>query len=211
MDDLTIEMPDFGNIGDFEMPEFTDEELSPRYFLRKQKRVPRRFVVYENAEKLAREIDITGGAVVDAIISGNFVFGDFIEGFILHNKAKCKRVVISTLSMNGDNIDSLAALMEHGWIDAIDIVISSYFYSTERHRGGACSIHVRKARQRRPLPACRMRTTHKSHAFGNLRREENRNKRKRKLAFVSVYGTVHDARVRRAVRFLRRNFRRDNR
>ena len=69
---------------------------------------------YSNAEKLAKAIRLDKGARYDCIVSGNFIWGDFIEAFFTVNEAQSRSVTISTLSMDQNNVDSLKNLMVGG-------------------------------------------------------------------------------------------------
>ena len=89
--------------------------------------------IYNRAVTLARDLRLWNGDRFDALINGEFIFGDFIEAFLTTWNAKATRMTISTLSMNQNNIDSLRNLMEHGYIDRLDLIISAFFYSHEIH------------------------------------------------------------------------------
>ena len=131
---------DIGDIGNFDLPDvdtslfdvLSDDEgeetrcIKPKVYTRKPD-----FVMYDNAVKLARDIEMTEGSRYDVIVNGSFIFGDFLEAFIVRNNAKCKKLTISTLSMNQNNIDSLHNLITHGYIDELNLIISAYFYNME--------------------------------------------------------------------------------
>lgn len=69
------------------------------------------FLKYKNAEKLAKDIKIDKKSRYFVIIDGSFYFGDFIEALIVENDWNCLNMTISTLSMNQNNVDSLANLI----------------------------------------------------------------------------------------------------
>lgn len=129
-----------GDIGNFDLPDvdtslfdvLSDGEgeetryIKPKVYTHKPD-----FVMYDNAVKLARDIEITEGNRYDVIVNGSFIFGDFLEAFIVRNNAKCKKLTISTLSMNQNNIDSLHNLITHGYIDELNLIVSAYFYNME--------------------------------------------------------------------------------
>lgn len=131
---------DIGDIGNFDLPDvdtslfdvLNDDEgeetryVKPKVYTRKPD-----FVMYDNAVKLARDIEMTEGSRYDVIVNGSFIFGDFLEAFIVRNNAKCRKLTISTLSMNQNNIDSLHNLITHGYIDELNLIISAYFYNME--------------------------------------------------------------------------------
>ena len=64
-------------------------------------------------------------------VSGNFIFGDFIEAYIVGNNAKCRKMTISTLSLSQNNVDSLFNLLANGYIDELNLVVSVYFWGNE--------------------------------------------------------------------------------
>lgn len=130
---------DFGNISipeiDLDLFDFENEIADTENRYMKPKLIPMRSeqVLYENAQKLAKELKITNGCRYDCLVSGSFIFGDFIEAFMVHNSCRAKKMTITTLSLSQENIDSLATLLLKGYIDKLDMVISDYFYSHERH------------------------------------------------------------------------------
>jgi hypothetical protein len=134
-----IEVPDFGNFDlpdiQLDMFDFMPDEVADtenRYI--KPKLIPMRSeqVMYEYAVQLAKEILPEAGMRYDCLISGSFIFGDFIEAFLTLHNIKATKMTITTLSLSQENIDSLNNLLEHGFIDQLDILVSDYFYSHER-------------------------------------------------------------------------------
>ncbi len=138
-DQIDIELPDVGGI---EIPDvdldafmFDPEEradtenryVKPRLVPMKQDQV-----VYDNAVELARECKVDHGERLDAIISGSFIFGDFIEALLTTHNIRAERMVITTLSLSQENVDSLYNLMTHGYIGELDMVVSTYFYNNYR-------------------------------------------------------------------------------
>lgn len=71
-------------------------------------------VCYDNARDLARDVRLDFGERTDVFVSGNFIFGDFLEAYLVEHHVKCRKLLISTLSLNQNNTDSLAALLRHG-------------------------------------------------------------------------------------------------
>lgn len=131
---------DIGDIGNIDLPEVDaslfdvlsdGEGEETRYVKPKVYTHPSEFVMYDNALKLARDIEMTEGSRYDVVVNGSFIFGDFLEAFIVRNNAKCRKLTISTLSMNQNNIDSLHNLITHGYIDELNLIISAYFYNME--------------------------------------------------------------------------------
>lgn len=100
----------------------------------KQKDIPYKKLKYANAKKLAKDIDFNSLDKIFCIVDGSFIFGDFIEAFLVENKINCIEMQISTLSYSQDNIDSLENLIKSGYIQKLDIIVSDYFFSHERHK-----------------------------------------------------------------------------
>jgi hypothetical protein len=90
------------------------------------------YLKYRNAEKLAKDIKIDKKSRYFVVIDGSFFFGDFIEALIVENNWNCKKVIISTLSMNQNNVDSLANLINGDFVQSLDLIVSDFFFSHER-------------------------------------------------------------------------------
>jgi len=91
-------------------------------------------IKYENAEKLAGKIDISAGTRSFVIVSGNFIFGDFLEALIFGRKLDVKNIYVSTLSMSENNIDSLKNIkIISPNLNQMNIILSDYFYSHEKY------------------------------------------------------------------------------
>ena len=111
-----------------------DSEHECRYIRPKLTPVPRRSVKYEKAAALARDLGLLQkGERVDAIISGKFIMGDFIEAYMVEHDIHTERLLISTLSYNENNVDSLLNLLDGGYVDKLDLVVSPYFFAHERN------------------------------------------------------------------------------
>lgn len=98
----------------------------------KIKPIKERFIKYENAVNLANKIDIGVNERVFCLVDGSFIFGDFIEAFVVEKNLHIENMTISTLSMSEANIDSLRNLIVGGFVESLSIIISSYFFSHER-------------------------------------------------------------------------------
>lgn len=94
--------------------------------------LPDGMIKYSNAKKLANKINLDKNDRYNCIVAGNFIFGDFIEAFIVENNIKCLNVTISTLSLDQNNVDSLHNLIEGEFIEELNLVVSDYFYAHER-------------------------------------------------------------------------------
>lgn len=95
--------------------------------------IPAERLRYDNAKQLALDMVLTPGFRHYAYVNGSFYFGDFIEALFVERELHTKRLTLSTLSMNENNVDSLAALLNEGYVDSLDLVVSDFFFSHERH------------------------------------------------------------------------------
>lgn len=86
---------------------------------------------YKNAQDLARDIDLYDGFRHFCILSGNFIFGDFIEAMSASGKWTIDRITIHTLTMSQDTIDSLANVIEMDRPSELRIIMSDYWYANE--------------------------------------------------------------------------------
>jgi hypothetical protein len=97
-----------------------------------QKPVQEKNLIFEYAKDLSKKIPYEKNARVFAVVSGNFYAGDLIEAFVYDNCLQVKEMTISTLSMNQNNVDSLANLLDLGYIEKLNLIVSSFFYSHEK-------------------------------------------------------------------------------
>lgn len=110
-------------------------DLGNRYIKAKKiKEIPYKKLKYELAVDLVKAIDFKSLDRVFCIVSGRFIFSDFIEAFIVENNINCEEMIISTLSYSQDNIDSLKNLIEGDFVQKLDLIVSDYFYSHERNK-----------------------------------------------------------------------------
>lgn len=110
------------------------KKQNSRYFApKKSKDINEKFLKYKNAELLANDINFNENNRYFVIIDGSFFFGDFIEAFIVKHNIHVKKMTISTLSMNKNNVDSLANLINGNYVDELNLVLSDYFYGHEKH------------------------------------------------------------------------------
>ena len=115
---------------------FHKESNRCRYFFPENiTEISERFIRYENAEKCVDEIStslLSKKERITTIVNGSFIFGDFIEAFVIKNKLKIKKMTLSTLSYSENNVDSLKNLMLYGYVDNLNLIVSDYFFGHER-------------------------------------------------------------------------------
>lgn len=122
---------DLGGFSDIEINIDFDINTNDRYCKPAMSRSKN--VKYKNASELSKAIEIKQNERYFCIIDGSFIFGDFIEAFIYDRAIIVKEMTISTLSMSQENIDSFYNLMKNGYIEKLNIIVSDFFYSHERH------------------------------------------------------------------------------
>ncbi len=126
---MDLDTADFSGVNLDTTLEFESRYLKPPLSVERNES----YYKYEYAAKLAKEINIMKGSRLFFIINGSFIFGDFIEALIVEKNYHVKKMTISTLSMSQNNIDSLANLLNGGFVDELNLIISDYFFSHERN------------------------------------------------------------------------------
>ena len=147
---------DLGNFSDIEINIDFNTDESERYCKPAMSRSKN--VKFKNAQKLSKEIQIKKNERYFCIIDGSFIFGDFIEAFLIDRNIKTKEVTISTLSMSQENIDSFYNLMKNGYIEKLNIIVSDFFYSHERHNLVKYMYELLDFEDRFQLSVCRTHT-----------------------------------------------------
>lgn len=89
-------------------------------------------VAYENAATLARDIKIKKSETVYINLTGKFIFGDFIGAFIQENNLKVKELTVVSLAGNIEIYGLLIALIERGWVDKLNMVLSEYTIAMDK-------------------------------------------------------------------------------
>lgn len=112
---------------------FEDFEFNARYIKPKKCFFRTTAIKHENAKKLAAELTPTPNFRYDVVVSGSFIFGDFIFAFLTKNHIQAKKCYISTLGMNEANVEALAALLRKNYILELELFVSVYFFSLKRH------------------------------------------------------------------------------
>lgn len=112
----------------------TEDDFKTRYIKPpKCKEIPERRMKYSLAIDLAKNMLPEKGCRYFAITDGKFIAGDFIEAFVTEHNIHVKSMTISTLSLSENNVDSLANLFEGGFVDELNLIVSGFFFSHERH------------------------------------------------------------------------------
>lgn len=96
--------------------------------------IPIEMLKYSDAAKLAQAVELRPNMCFYCIVAGTFIFGDFIEAFLTERRIVAEEMTISTLSLNQNNVDSLAGLITAGYVKKLNLIVSGYFYSHEQNR-----------------------------------------------------------------------------
>ena len=97
------------------------------------KEIPEHRMKYELAEDLANDLLFQKNMRAFVLINGTFIAGDFIEAVIVKNNFHVKSLTLSTLSLSQNNVDSFRNLLEGNYVDELNVIVSDYFFSHERH------------------------------------------------------------------------------
>lgn len=131
---------DFG-LGDIEFDselfEYVDEEepTEQEMYVRPKVMKPQ-VVCYEYALDFAEQLRLDNETETFAFVSGNFVFGDFVEALVDLGMLSVRRMSLMTLSLNDENIDSIRNIIEWQNVERLDLVVSDYWFAHERKVGG---------------------------------------------------------------------------
>ena len=93
-------------------------------------------VKYKYAAQMAKGLKIKKNTNAYAFVNGSFIFGDLIEALFVENNWHTEKLIIATLSMSHENVDSLYNVMYGKYADSLDLIISDYFFSHERKLKG---------------------------------------------------------------------------
>lgn len=131
---------DFG-LGDLEFDSelfeyVSDTEPTEQELYSRPKVMKPQTVCYEYALDFAEQLRLDNEIETFAFVSGNFVFGDFVEALVDLGRLSVKRMSLMTLSLNDENIDSIRNIIEWQNVEQLDLVISDYWFAHERHKGG---------------------------------------------------------------------------
>lgn len=114
--------------------DFDFAEDKQRYINPGSRKLTYKPVKYRNAVSLAKKIgNINTDDRYFIFLDGTFVFGDFIEAWIMQNNWYVKELTLSTLSMSENNVDSLKNLFVWGRVNELNLIVSDYFFSHERN------------------------------------------------------------------------------
>lgn len=124
--DYDIDFP--GNIAyGFVLPE---DRISKPVKLRD---IPAHCIMPKNAVALVeRGVVPPPDCLLSVVVKGSFEFGDLI-GALVRKYGGASEVILNSLSIGEQNVDTLADLMRDGLIPAVTIILSDYFYAQHRN------------------------------------------------------------------------------
>lgn len=91
-------------------------------------------IKYKYAVEAVKDIILEKNMRYNYIVSGQFIFGDFIEALAVEKNLLIYHMLISTLSLSQNNVDSLYNLINGDYLKKLDMIVSAYFYSHEKHK-----------------------------------------------------------------------------
>ena len=118
------------NIPDLDL--FGSNKKTLNKFIKIKHNITEKMVWYQKAYDLVDEIKINKGETVYCMLTGDFVFGDFIGAFIQNNNLEVKELTIISLSGSKDIYNMFDELMIQGWVAKINLLLSSYYLNTEK-------------------------------------------------------------------------------
>jgi len=148
MKDLPQLDTDFGDLLDFDLnidiPGFTMEMSDPSDAIQTDMVSVRRYprptpnqVKYEHAAAMAANMpDLDEGNALYAVVSGNFIFGDFLEALMVEKNYLATEMLVATLSLGKENVDSLRNLRQGGYVENLSLLVSDFWFAHERRAMG---------------------------------------------------------------------------
>ena len=137
MEFFTPELPAFNfDAGTFETEAFLPDgfEFDPRFKApRKERGYFKELTSWTHANKLVDAMEVKKGMREDVLLNGTFIWGDFVEAFIVKHNFHVKEMHVSTLSMSIENAVSLRNLFTGGYVDRLVLVVSNRFWYDARN------------------------------------------------------------------------------
>lgn len=106
-------------------------------FVRRYPRPAPWTVQYERAADMAAALpDLAEGEGMFALVSGNFIFGDLIEAILVEKNWYADQLLLATLSLGKENVDSLRNLQVGGYVGRMGLIVSDFWFAHERRQAG---------------------------------------------------------------------------
>ncbi|NCD25744.1 MAG: hypothetical protein EOL86_09160 [Deltaproteobacteria bacterium] len=131
--DLDQEIPGF----DLIHADISDALQTETVRIRRYPRPEPQLVRYERAADMVAALpNLAEGEAVFALVSGNFIFGDLIEALMVDRNWYAEELLVATLSLSKENVDSLRNLQTGGYVRRLGLVVSDFWYAHERRPAG---------------------------------------------------------------------------
>ncbi len=143
-DDFEFDLDDF-DVSDLDIDldlDFSESDNGDKFKNENRYTLPKPFrqrikanqVKFDRAEDFAKQLGqkILDGERINAVLSGNFIFGDFFEAFCYETNSLIDELQISTLSLSQDNVDSFHNLISGDYLHSLEIIVSDYWWTHNR-------------------------------------------------------------------------------
>lgn len=107
-----------------------DADLERQFI--KAAKIERKPVLFDNAVDMVNRIDLSENYF--ALVSGSFIFGDFIEALCYARELRPNMIYMTTLGMSYDNADSIVNLVDYLGCGHVNLIVSNYFTAIERYK-----------------------------------------------------------------------------
>jgi hypothetical protein len=91
-------------------------------------------ISYDYAIDFVKQLDLINKQNKIGFFTGKFICGDIFEAFSEMYNTKIKHLIISSLSMNEDNIDSLKNIFLMNKLEKLTLIVSHFWYSHAKHK-----------------------------------------------------------------------------
>lgn len=121
-------------------------------------------IKYEHAVRLAAKAhrffaeNPGEGARLFCLVSGNFILGDLLEAWCCAGGHKADELLIATLSLNQNNVDSLRNIIDAGQVDRLGIAVSAFWYAHNRRDAAGYMVEQLSAAPRYDFAAVSLHT-----------------------------------------------------
>ena len=106
-------------------------------FIKIKHEIKEKKVFYKKAYDLAYNMNIKKDESIYCIVTGDFVFGDFIGAFIQENNLDVKELTIISLSGGKAIYEMFDALIDKKWVNKLNLLLSGYYFRTEKTKHSA--------------------------------------------------------------------------
>jgi hypothetical protein len=101
-------------------------------FIKIKHEIKEKRIFYQKAYDLAFDMNIKKGETIYCLLTGDFIFGDFIPAFIQENNLQVKELTVISLSGGKENYETFEALIDENWVKKINLCLSGYYLRTKK-------------------------------------------------------------------------------